>query len=93
MATKGEETWEEGAEGEWAEEAEGVVMEASIGVPRAQQGKWASCIRVVEPTTRQTLSLFELEDNEAAIEMTIEKRSPDTRHAPRTHRIDFDWLL
>ena len=32
------------------------MMEASIGVPRAQPGKWASCIRVVEPVSRQTLS-------------------------------------
>ena len=53
------------------EEAEGVVMEASIGVPRAQQGKWASCIRVVEPVSRQTLSLIELGENEAAVSVAM----------------------
>ena len=40
-------------------------------MPRAPAGKWASCIRVVEPTTRQTLSLFELEDNEAAVSIAM----------------------
>ena len=53
------------------EEAEGVLMEASIGVPRAQPGKWASCIRVVEPVSRQTLSLIELGENEAAISVAM----------------------
>ena len=53
------------------DEAEGVLMETTIGVPRAPAGKWASCIRVVEPTTRQTLSLFELEDNEAAVSIAM----------------------
>ena len=47
------------------EEAEGVLMEATIGVPRAQPGKWASCIRVVDPLTKQTLSVLELAENEA----------------------------
>ena len=53
------------------EEAEGIVMEASIGVPRAQPGKWASCIRVVDPVTRQTLSVIELPDNEAAVSVAM----------------------
>ena len=46
---------------------EAVVMEASIGVPRAQPGKWASCIRVVDPITRETLSVIELGDNEVRL--------------------------
>merc|ERR1719201_3130649 len=46
-------------------------MEASIGVPRAQPGKWASCIRVVDPVSRQTLSLIELDDNEAALTVAM----------------------
>lgn len=53
------------------EEAEGIVMEQSIGVPRAQPGKWASCIRVVDPATRTTLSVIELADNEAAVSVAM----------------------
>jgi len=53
------------------EEAEGVVMEASIGVPRAPAGKWASCIRVVDPVKRETLHLIELDDNEAAVSVAM----------------------
>ena len=53
------------------EEAEGIVMEQSIGVPRAQPGKWASCVRVVDPVTRTTLSVIELADNEAAVSVAM----------------------
>jgi len=49
------------------EEAEGMLMESVVGVPRGGPGKWASCVRVVEPAQRQTLSVLELADNEAAI--------------------------
>jgi splicing factor 3B subunit 3 len=53
------------------DEVEGVVMEASVGVPRAQSGKWASCIRVVDPVSCQTLSVIELPDNEAALSLAM----------------------
>jgi len=53
------------------EEAEGVLLESSIGVPRAQPGKWASCLRVVDPLSRQTLSILELGDNEAALSVAM----------------------
>ena len=46
---------------------EAPLMEASVGVPRGGAGKWASCVRVLEPGTRRTLSLLELPDNEAAV--------------------------
>jgi splicing factor 3B subunit 3 len=46
-------------------------MEASVGVPRAQSGKWASCIRVVDPVSCQTLSVIELPDNEAALSLAM----------------------
>ena len=36
-------------------------------MPRGGAGKWASCVRVLEPGTRRTLSLLELPDNEAAV--------------------------
>ena len=53
------------------EEEEGVLMESSVGVPRAQPGKWASCIRVLDPVSRQTLSVLELPDNEAALSVAM----------------------
>jgi len=49
------------------EEADGMLMEATVGVPRGGPGKWASCIRVLDPISRATLSVLELSDNEAAV--------------------------
>jgi splicing factor 3B subunit 3 len=49
------------------EEEGGVLMEASVGVPRGGPGKWASCVRLLRPSDRATLSLIELGDNEAAV--------------------------
>ncbi|ORX89541.1 hypothetical protein K493DRAFT_326164 [Basidiobolus meristosporus CBS 931.73] len=40
------------------------------GHPKAVPGKWASCIRLLNPFQGDTLSLIELEDNEAAFSMT-----------------------
>nr|CAG8441343.1 1268_t:CDS:10 [Entrophospora candida] len=37
-----------------------------LGLPKAEAGKWASCIRVVNPFQSETMSVIELEDNEAA---------------------------
>jgi len=39
------------------EEADGMLMEATVGVPRGGPGKWASCIRVLDPISRATPSL------------------------------------
>ncbi len=63
------------------DEQGGVLMEAAVGVPRAQPGKWASCVRVLEPLSRQTLSVIELADNEAAISIAtvpLRDRSGET---------------
>ena len=49
------------------DEAENVLMESAVGVPRGGPGKWASCVRVVSPADRQTLSVVELAENEAAV--------------------------
>ncbi|CAG8467179.1 432_t:CDS:10 [Ambispora leptoticha] len=37
-----------------------------FGLPKSEPGKWASCIRVLNPFKGTTMSLIELEDNEAA---------------------------
>jgi len=49
------------------EEAEGLLMESMVGVPRGGPGKWASCLRVVDPINRDTLSVLDLDNNEAAV--------------------------
>ncbi|CAG8434541.1 5348_t:CDS:10 [Diversispora eburnea] len=38
----------------------------TFGLPKAEAGKWASCIRVINPFIGETTSLIELEENEAA---------------------------
>jgi splicing factor 3B subunit 3 len=38
-----------------------------FGISRAGPGKWASCIRVLNTTEGQTLSILELDNNEAAL--------------------------
>ncbi|CAG8532674.1 14314_t:CDS:10, partial [Acaulospora colombiana] len=38
----------------------------TFGLPKAEVGKWASCIRVINPFQGETASLIELEENEAA---------------------------
>merc|ERR1711871_1783378 len=45
--------------------------EAFVGAPEAGVNKWASCIRIVDPTEGQTLSLLELEDNESAFSLCM----------------------
>ena len=40
--------------------------EDKIGTPVSQEGKWGSCIRMVDPSELKTLDLLELEENEAA---------------------------
>lgn len=43
--------------------------DAFMGVPQAGAGKWASCIRIVNPADGTTLFLQELADNEAAFSL------------------------
>ena len=46
-------------------------QEAQYGYPKADPTKWASCVRVVDPITLSTASVLELDNNEAAISMTL----------------------
>jgi splicing factor 3B subunit 3 len=43
------------------------LKEDQIGVPFAGEGRWASCIRMLEPYDHKILDLIEFEDNEAAL--------------------------
>lgn len=47
------------------------LPEDLIGVPVALEGKWGSCIRMVDPSELKTLDLLELEENEAAFSGVI----------------------
>jgi len=42
-----------------------------IGVPKAQIGKWGSCIRIIDPITGYNQFELELDDNEAAFRMCL----------------------
>jgi splicing factor 3B subunit 3 len=45
-----------------------VIISVQIsGVHRAGEGKWASCVRVVDPVERETLQLIPLDEDEAAL--------------------------
>ena len=61
------------------EEEEATILPLRGPVPPAD-GKWASCIRVLEPATSTTLDLVELSSNEAAFSICTCKfvKSPET---------------
>mmetsp|Transcript_37114 Transcript_37114/g.36700 ORF Transcript_37114/g.36700 Transcript_37114/m.36700 type:complete len:282 (-) Transcript_37114:680-1525(-) len=50
------------------------VPENQIGYPKAPNGQWASCIRVINPIDLTTVHLMELGANEAAFSMFITDR-------------------
>lgn len=51
------------------EENNDPLSDEQYGYPKAESGKWVSCIRVLDPRTTQTTCLLELQDNEAAFSM------------------------
>lgn len=57
---------EPGLKAEGEEEKKEDPSEVFVGVPAAGLGKWASCIRIFDAAKGETLSLLELEGNEAA---------------------------
>lgn len=44
-------------------------QEAQWGPPRGDPTQWASCLRVVDPSTLESASVLELDNNEAALSM------------------------
>lgn len=48
------------------EENNDPLSDEQYGYPKAESGKWVSCIRVLDPRTAQTTCLLELQENEAA---------------------------
>lgn len=49
--------------------------ESVFGAPKAAPGMWASLIRIMEPTSLQTRTFIELEQNEAAFSITLARFS------------------
>ncbi|KAH9441381.1 hypothetical protein Pst134EB_030047 [Puccinia striiformis f. sp. tritici] len=45
--------------------------ELTFGVPGAEAGQWASCIRISDPIEKTTLMKLDLEDNESATSLAI----------------------
>ena len=54
-------------EGQEDEDEDDEMPEGVYGVLRAGEGKWASCIRVVEPVEKETMQLIPLDEDEAAL--------------------------
>lgn len=67
-----------------ATEEDSGPSEAFVGSPQAGPNKWASCIRIVDPVQGDTVSLLELEEQEAAFSMctirfAAKKGDPDAK--------------
>ncbi|TPX62142.1 hypothetical protein PhCBS80983_g00623 [Powellomyces hirtus] len=56
------------------DDGDGLLLEElppdQFGLPRAESGKWASCIRIINPRDSETTQLIELDDNEAAFSIS-----------------------
>ena len=55
-------------------------QEARWGPPRGDPTNWASCLRIVDPSTLETASVIELDNNEAAISMCCMRFSAAEGH-------------
>ncbi len=55
-------------------------QEAQWGPPRGDPTNWASCLRIVDPSTLETASVIELDNNEAAISMCCMRFSAAEGH-------------
>ncbi|GFY83635.1 cleavage and polyadenylation specificity factor (CPSF) A subunit protein [Actinidia rufa] len=53
------------------EDKEDPLSDEQFGYPKAESGKWVSCIRVLDPRTANTTCLLELQDNEAAFSICM----------------------
>lgn len=47
---------------------------SDVGYPHATKGKWASCLRVIDPNTMESTHVYEFENNEAATAMLVTRR-------------------
>ncbi|KAI8608941.1 CPSF A subunit region-domain-containing protein [Chytriomyces sp. MP71] len=59
---------------EMDESADGVFQELppeQFGLPRADVGKWGSCVRLINPMSMESTSVIDLDDNEAAFSIAM----------------------
>ncbi len=56
------------------------LPEAVFGAPKAGAGMWASCVRVMDPVSGETVQQINFEQNEAALSLAMVKFGayPDT---------------
>ncbi len=56
------------------------LPEAVFGAPKAGAGMWASCLRVMDPVSGETVQHIAFEQNEAAVSLALVKFGayPDT---------------
>lgn len=52
-------------------DAELAAQEEQYGAPRGENGQWASCLRLVDPTSLNTVYVTEMDNNEAVVSMNI----------------------
>jgi len=71
------------------EEADGMLMEACVGVPRGGAGKWASAIRVLDLAARRKMRKESMNAGLSEASMCGSKeRAPSARRVPKTKRRD-----
>jgi hypothetical protein len=87
IATGEKEEKEEKDEDE--EEEEGTIMPVRGPLPPAE-GKWASCIRVIEPATGTSREVLELSNNEV-INVTLIRDMLYDIYAYYTHAKCYSW--
>jgi splicing factor 3B subunit 3 len=67
-------------EGESMEDEINKPNEIFIGAPHAGEGKWASCIRLVDPLRLESTFILELDDNEAAFSLCMAQFQHDNEY-------------
>jgi splicing factor 3B subunit 3 len=70
-AEKEPEAAEDAEDEEEEDEKDEGPAESFIGVPHAGEGKWASCIRVIEPRELESTQVLELPEDEAAFSICV----------------------
>ncbi|KAK9824249.1 hypothetical protein WJX72_008915 [[Myrmecia] bisecta] len=53
------------------QDEERAALEDQFGAPKGPPGQWASCLRLVDPTSMQTTHVLELDNNEAAVSLCL----------------------
>ncbi|PNG99382.1 Splicing factor 3B subunit 3, partial [Tetrabaena socialis] len=52
------------------------ALEEQFGAPKGQSGQWAGCLRIVDPATLSTVSVLEMDNNEAIVSVALADLAP-----------------